>query len=63
MKTRLELKSIYNIVGELIYEKELANTNGSAEWNCNDVASGVYIYLITNNQNQKLGMGKIGIIK
>jgi parallel beta-helix repeat protein len=53
---------IYNIAAERIYEKELTNTNGSAEWNCKDVASGVYIYLITNNQNQK-ATGKIGLIR
>ena len=58
---------IYNIAGELIYEKELTNTNGNAEWNLKnrsgkDVASGVYIYLITNNQNQK-ATGKIGVIR
>jgi len=58
---------IYNIAGELIFEQEFTNTNGNAEWNLKnrsgkDVASGVYIYLITNNQNQK-ATGKIGIIK
>jgi len=58
---------IYNIAGELIYEQEFTNTNGKAEWNLKnrsgkDVASGVYIYLITNNQNQK-AVGKIGIIR
>ena len=59
--------SIYNIAGELIFEQEFTNTQGKAEWNLknisgNDVASGVYIYVVTNNQKQK-AIGKIGIIR
>jgi hypothetical protein len=53
---------IYNIAAERIYEKELTNTNGSAEWNCKGIASGVYIYIITNDKGQK-ATGKIGIVK
>ncbi|MBU0456489.1 MAG: T9SS type A sorting domain-containing protein [Gammaproteobacteria bacterium] len=60
--------TIYNIAGELIFEQEFTNTHGKVEWNLKnksgkDVASGVYIYLITNNQNQKPGIGKIGIVR
>ncbi|MEW6102313.1 MAG: right-handed parallel beta-helix repeat-containing protein [bacterium] len=58
---------IYNIAGELVFEQEYTNTNGRVEWKLknkqgNPVASGVYIYLITNNQKQK-AIGKIAIIK
>ena len=57
---------IYNLTGELIYETDEVY-NGKAFWDCRnnsgkDVASGIYIYLITNNQNQK-STGKIGIVK
>jgi competence ComEA-like helix-hairpin-helix protein len=58
---------IYTIARELVFEQEYNNTNGIAEWNLKNkegknVASGVYIYLITNDQKQK-ATGKIGIIK
>ena len=58
---------IYNLTGELIYETDEEVYNGKAFWGCKnnsgkDVASGIYIYLITNNQNQK-ATGKIGIVK
>ncbi|MDI6751504.1 MAG: T9SS type A sorting domain-containing protein, partial [bacterium] len=60
--------SIYSIAGELVYEKELTNTKGSEDWylmnkSGKKVASGVYIYIITNNQKQKPATGKIGIIR
>ncbi len=51
---------IYNIAGEPIYEKELTNTKGRAEWNYKGVASCVYIYVIANKANQK-ATGKIGM--
>ncbi len=54
---------IFNIAGELV--KEIDHTNGTDEevWtNPNEVASGVYLYLITNNHSQK-AVGKLGIIK
>ncbi|MEW6620800.1 MAG: PQQ-binding-like beta-propeller repeat protein [bacterium] len=54
---------IYNIVGELVYEKE--NFNG--EWRCRNlagepVASGIYIYVLTNDKGQ-IKKGKFGIIR
>lgn len=54
---------IFNINGEMI--KEIEHTQGTEEvWmiKANQIASGVYIYLITNDQNQK-AVGKIGIVK
>ncbi|MEW6606472.1 MAG: T9SS type A sorting domain-containing protein [bacterium] len=54
---------IFNIVGELV--KEIEHNNGTDEevWtNPGSIASGIYIYLITNNQGQK-AIGKLGIIK
>lgn len=58
---------IYSIVGELIFEQEFTNTGGKADWYLKNragekVASGIYIYVITNNQNQK-ATGKIGVIR
>ncbi|MEW6620414.1 MAG: right-handed parallel beta-helix repeat-containing protein [bacterium] len=54
---------VFNIVGELV--KEIEHNNGTDEegWtNPREVASGVYIYLIKNEQGQK-AIGKLGIIK
>jgi hypothetical protein len=54
---------IFNIAGELV--KEIEHTNGTDEETWTDpgsIASGIYIYLITNNQGQK-AIGKLGIIK
>ncbi len=62
LTTQANIK-IFNIVGELI--KEIEHTNGTDEevWTdpCN-VASGIYIYLITNDKGEK-AIGKLGIIK
>ncbi|MFH1859918.1 MAG: T9SS type A sorting domain-containing protein, partial [bacterium] len=54
---------IFNIVGELI--KEIEHTDGKDEevWTIPaEIASGMYIYLITNDKEQK-DTGKFGIIK
>ncbi|MFH1562645.1 MAG: PEGA domain-containing protein, partial [Nitrospirota bacterium] len=54
---------IFNIVGELVKEIEHTNGTDAEVWtNPGEVASGVYIYLITNDMGQKI-IGKLGIIK
>ena len=58
---------IFNIAGELVYDSGMVTTSGTLPWfavNQSDkpVASGIYIYLITNNQGQKK-TGKVGVIK
>ena len=58
---------IYKINGELVYEKEADNTDGSITWNVtNDenrkVASGLYIYFITGGAGEKVS-GKIAILR
>ncbi|MFH1961688.1 MAG: FlgD immunoglobulin-like domain containing protein [bacterium] len=58
---------IFNIAGELIKTIEETDGDGKAVWDGrNDdgerVASGIYIYLITNHNDEKV-MGRIGIIK
>ncbi|MEW6680834.1 MAG: T9SS type A sorting domain-containing protein [bacterium] len=60
---------IYDVTGELIYENETSEIyNGKTVWGCknnfgNPVASGVYIYLITNSKGDKPAIGKLGIVK
>ncbi|MBU1262588.1 T9SS type A sorting domain-containing protein, partial [bacterium] len=57
---------IFNVAGELIatLEEPAGDGDGKYEWEVPEkLASGVYIYLITNNQNQKPGIGKIGIVR
>ncbi len=58
---------IYNIAGELIWNKELINTDGECEWNLTNnsnkkVSSGIYLYIITAPDGKK-DTGKIGIIR
>jgi uncharacterized repeat protein (TIGR01451 family) len=54
---------IFNIKGELVKEDESLHTNGHWRWMNpeNEVASGVYIYLIT--AGDKKDIGKLAIIK
>jgi len=59
--------SIYKLTGELIWKEEFTTTDGKAVWEvCNDsgrpVAGGIYIYLITNPEGQKIA-GKLAIIQ
>lgn len=59
---------IYNIAGELIYEGEWINTGGSYKWNCvnkdsNKLASGSYIYVLTDSVSQSIKRGKLAIIR
>ncbi|MEW6096310.1 MAG: cohesin domain-containing protein [bacterium] len=59
---------IFNIAGELVRTLEVVpSDNGEKIWNVDNdsgekVASGIYIYLITNPKGEKC-IGKIGIIK
>ena len=58
---------IYNIAGELVFEYEKNDTENIYNWKAvnNDnekVASGLYIYFVTNDKGEKQ-KGKIGIIK
>ncbi len=58
---------IYNIAGELVATLEETNGDGILEWKAvNDdgeaLASGVYIYLVTNPQNERY-IGKLAIIR
>ncbi|MEW6007718.1 MAG: hypothetical protein AB1595_06170 [bacterium] len=64
-KRTIELQTKH--IKELVFDQEYTNTNGKVEWNLknkegNPVASGVYIYLITNNKGDK-AIGKLGIVK
>ena len=64
--SRVRLR-IYKINGELVYEKEADNTDGSITWDVtNDenrkVASGLYIYLITGGAGERVS-GKIAILR
>ncbi|MBI4778328.1 hypothetical protein HY792_05365 [Candidatus Desantisbacteria bacterium] len=57
---------IYNIAGELLRDESISTTDGTWKWNArnNDneqVASGVYIYLMTNEKDKTVG--KIAVIK
>lgn len=56
---------IYNIAGELV--RKIENVDGETTWDArnnsgNKVASGVYIYLITNDKGNKR-TGKLAVIK
>lgn len=58
---------IYNIAGEMVFKGEEEDSDGKYEWqatntNGDKLASGIYIYLITNDTGEKK-KGKIGIIK
>lgn len=60
---------IFTISGQFVRELEVSNTNGTVLWdtrNDNDenVASGVYIYLVTNpDESSQKAKGKIAIIR
>lgn len=56
---------IYNIAGELV--RKIENVDGETRWDArnnsgNKVASGVYIYIITNDKGNKK-IGKLAVIK
>jgi hypothetical protein len=58
---------IFKTNGDLIREINATDTNGAVIWNLtndngNKVASGIYIYLITNDSSQKF-KGKLAIIR
>jgi hypothetical protein len=58
---------IFKLTGENIYDSQISSSNGKILWNVldknnNPVASGMYIYLISNDANQ-LAKGKIAVIK
>ncbi|MDI6781125.1 MAG: Ig-like domain-containing protein [bacterium] len=60
---------IFDIAGEMVYDSGMVNTNGGKfNWtavnqsNTTPVASGIYLYLITNNHEQRK-TGKLGIIR
>jgi hypothetical protein len=58
---------VFNIVGELVYEKELDLGGVWSEWKGENedgepLASGIYIYIITNDEGD-VAKGKISIIK
>lgn len=59
---------IYNLAGELVYEEEWRDTNGSHKWECvnshgKKLASGIYIYLLTDPDSNSTKKGKLGIIR
>src|SRR3989339_1123088 len=48
---------IFNISGEMVFENEINTANGRLIWpvtnrNDNEVASGIYLYIINNDRNQ-----------
>ena len=58
---------IYNIAGELVFKEKAIDSSGYYEWDITNkdgrqVASGVYVYLITNDLGQKK-TGRMAIIK
>jgi hypothetical protein len=58
---------IYKLTGELIFERDITTVDGTAVWDVttsdhSNVASGLYIYLITNDGGQKK-TGKIAILR
>ena len=66
LTTQYNLK-IFTVAGELVFENEETGSNGRYEWdtantNGTRVASGVYVYLVTNTAGEK-AKGKIAIIK
>ena len=66
LTTYAKLK-VFNIAGELVYQKEEDTPTGELPWDVvNDrgekLASGVYIYLITDNSGNK-AKGKFAVIK
>jgi len=58
---------VYDIAGELVYNTEQDTPNGTLQWDVTNnrgskLASGVYIYLVTDNNNNK-AKGKFAVIK
>ncbi|MEW6606479.1 MAG: carboxypeptidase regulatory-like domain-containing protein [bacterium] len=58
---------IYNIAGEIVYEKEFTDTQGKEEWylrnqSGKEVSTGVYFYVITNPAGEKV-VDKLAIIR
>ena len=58
---------IYKTTGKVVYDKNILTANGTVIWsavnnNNLDLASGVYLYLITNDNGNKT-IGKIIIIR
>jgi hypothetical protein len=58
---------IFNVAGELVYDKELDTPSGRFEWDATNssgepLASGVYIYVITNDKSEPK-KGKLAIIR
>ncbi|MBI4753235.1 hypothetical protein HY793_02535 [Candidatus Desantisbacteria bacterium] len=54
--------------GELVYDKTQATTNGRVVWMCENnngdkVASGVYLYILTNPVKGERVRGKGGVVK
>ncbi|MEK7812863.1 MAG: T9SS type A sorting domain-containing protein, partial [Candidatus Desantisbacteria bacterium] len=59
---------IYNIAGELIYDRTHTTTDGKWTWRCenNDgdkIASGVYIYILSDSVTGGSKSGKLGVIR
>ena len=66
LTTRTKIK-IFNLAGELIYEDEKDTPAGELSWDVKNnkgkpIASGVYIYMITND-NDQTKKGKLAIIR
>ena len=58
---------VFDVSGELVYEEEKDTPTGELSWNAKNtkgepIASGVYIYMITNNAGQTK-KGKLAIIR
>ncbi len=58
---------IYNVVGDLIWTREIENSGGSIQWYGDNnsgrpVASGVYVYIVTNPDGEE-AVGKISVIR
>lgn len=58
---------IYTLKGKLIAEMNISGSGGKVEWDVTNssgerLGSGLYLYLITDNQEQK-AIGKIAIIR
>ncbi len=65
--TREATIKIYNLAGEMVFKGREMDSDGKYQWQAtnndgNKLASGIYIYLITNNQGEKK-TGKIGVIR
>ncbi|MEW6103671.1 MAG: T9SS type A sorting domain-containing protein [bacterium] len=50
---------IYNIAGEEVFEKE--NFDNNPKWEIKNISSGVYIYVLSNGKDKKIG--KLGVVK